>query len=426
MAPDKDDKPMTTRLTRRTALLGGAALAGGLGLATRARVARAQAPARKLLIVLASGGWDPTYSLDPKVGSSVIDAPSGTVSEFAGLPILTDPGRPSVGEFFTRYGDRSTVVNGLQVRSFVHADCMKRVLTGTASDQNADFGALVASETGIDRPVPYLVLGMSAMSGPLAPITSRAGTTNQLSSLLVPSAADPFLPAASLAPTGGEQALVDQYLQAAAAREKALRGQYGSSARQLDAFTQSLDRAGLLKRFAQERGGFGARGYTPDLMVQVDVAISALSGDLCQVAMMELPNWDTHQDNAQQGPMHEALYAALLHLADSLEQNALLDSTAVVVLSEMGRTPKLNAASGKDHWPVTSCLVFGSGVAGGRVIGGTDDAQNALSVDLANGSVLTDGKQIQGGNLAAGLLRLAGVDPAAHFPDVEPLDALMA
>jgi len=60
------------------------------------------------------------------------------------------------------------------------------------------------------------------------------------------------------------------------------------------------------------------------------------------------------------------------------------------------------------------------------VIGATDDAQNALNVDLATGVVLEGGKQIQGGNLAAGLLELTGVDPAVHFPDVEPLDALMA
>ncbi|HEV8245237.1 MAG TPA: DUF1501 domain-containing protein, partial [Polyangiaceae bacterium] len=329
-------------LSRRGALLGASALAGAAGLSALERPARAQAATRKLLIVLASGGWDPTYSLDPKPGSSVIDAPSGTVTEFSGIPVLTDASRPSVSDFFTRYGDRSAVINGIQVRSFVHADCMKRILTGTASDQNADFGALAAYDMGRDLPVPYLVLGMSAMSGPLASITSRAGTTNQLSSLLVPSATDPFLQPAALAPSSAEDALVQQYLAAANAREKALRGQYGASAKQLDAFNQALDRSGLLRRFAAERGGFGARAYTPDLMVQVDVAVSALEGDLCQVAMLELSNWDTHQNNAQQGPMHEALYASLVHLADSLEQNALLESTAVVVLSEMARTPKLN------------------------------------------------------------------------------------
>jgi uncharacterized protein (DUF1501 family) len=412
-----------TTFSLRSLRAGSAALAGA---AATGAPARAQAGARKLMIVLASGGWDPTYALDPKPGSSVVDAPVGAVQEFSGLSLLTDPARPSVTDFFTRYGDRSTIVNGVQVRSFVHADCMKRVLTGTANDQNADFGALAAFDGGRDLPVPYLVLGMSAMSGPLASITSRAGTTNQLSSLLVPDAVDPFLPPAALGVSASEDALVRQYLDAAAAREQALRGMHAASARQIESFTQSLDRSDLLRRFARERGGFGARGYTPDLMVQADVAVSALVGDLCQVAMLELPNWDTHTDNAQQGAMHEALYAALVHLADSLEENALLERTAVVVLSEMGRTPKLNSALGKDHWPVTSCLVFGAGVAGGRTIGGSDDAQNALNVNLMTGETDENGSQLQTANLAGGLLELVGVDPAQHFEGVEPLHALLA
>src|SRR5687768_6005167 len=123
-------------LDRRSLLTGSAALAGAAALGGPAR---AQAGARKLLIVLASGGWDPTYALDPKPGSSVVDAPAGTLQEFSGISILTDPARPSVTDFFTRYADRAAVVNGVQVRSFVHADCMKRILTGTANDQNADF-----------------------------------------------------------------------------------------------------------------------------------------------------------------------------------------------------------------------------------------------------------------------------------------------
>lgn len=412
--------------SRRAVFLGGAALLGASVLPCAARRAVAQAAPRKLLLVLANGGWDPTYALDPKPDSAVIDAPAGSVTQISGLPVLTAPERPSVTEFFTRYGERAAIVNGIQVRSFVHADCMKRILTGTTSDQNADIGALAAFNAGRELPVPYLVLGSSAISGPLASITGRAGTTNQLSSLLSQAKEDPLLPGSSFRASEGEQALVDAYLKAATAREQALRGQRGSSQRQLDAFARSLDRAGLLRRFAAERGGLGEPGYTPDLMVQVDVAVSALEGDLCQVAMLELPSWDTHQDNALQGPMHEALYSALLRLGDGLEGKGLLDRTAVVVLSEMGRTPKLNSDLGKDHWPVTSCLVFGAGVAGGRVIGGTDDEQNALGADLGTGAIERDGKQIQCSNLAAGILKLAGVDPEDHFPGVEPLDAILA
>jgi uncharacterized protein (DUF1501 family) len=159
-------------------------------------------------------------------------------------------------------------------------------------------------------------------------------------------------------------------------------------------------------------------------MVQVDVALSALGGDLCQVAMLELSNWDTHDNNARQGAQHEQLYAALIHLAEGLDQGGLAARTSVVVLSEMGRTPKLNAAQGKDHWPVTSCLVFGAGVRGGRVIGATDAEQNAENAELSTGTPSPAGSQIQGANLAAGILELVGIDPDPHFPGVTPLRAL--
>lgn len=413
-------------LSRRNLLMATAAAGALATLPLGSSPLRAQTAGRKLLIVLASGGWDPTYSLDPKVGSSIIDAPTGTVTDFAGVQVLSDPTRPSVDDFFTRYGSIAAVVNGVQVRSFVHADCMKRILTGTASDQNADFGALSANEAGRDLPVPYLVLGMSAKSGPLASITGRAGTTNQLASLLVPTPGDPFLSPSELTPTEGEHTAVDAYLSAATAREQALRGQLGSSKRALQAFQASLDRAGLLRQFATQNGGFGERGYTPDLMVQVDVGVRALQGDLCQTAMLELSNWDTHQDNTQQGPMHEQLYAALVHLGQSLEAVALLDRTTVIVLSEMGRTPKLNTAQGKDHWPVTSCLLFGAGVKGGQVFGATDDSQNALNVDFNSAAVTDAGKQIQTSNLVATVMTMVGVDPQPHFPGVEPLHALIA
>jgi uncharacterized protein (DUF1501 family) len=95
-------------------------------------------------------------------------------------------------------------------------------------------------------------------------------------------------------------------------------------------------------------------------------------------------------------------------------------------VSEMGRTPLLNATGGKDHWPVTSALLLGGGVPGGRVLGGTTDLLAARSVDLATGMPAQGGKQLQYSNFAAGLLAAVGVDPAVYLPNAEPLHALHA
>ncbi|MCA9174808.1 MAG: DUF1501 domain-containing protein [Planctomycetales bacterium] len=56
-----------------------------------------------------------------------------------------------------------------------------------------------------------------------------------------------------------------------------------------------------------------------------------------------------------------------------LDERGLLDRTAVVVWGEFGRTPRINAKGGRDHWPGTqSVLLAGGGIRGGRVIGQTD------------------------------------------------------
>jgi uncharacterized protein (DUF1501 family) len=386
--------------------------------------------ASKLIIVLASGGWDQTYALDPKLGASNVDSPEGSVQMFGDVPILVHESRPSVTEFFTRYAERSCVINGLQVRSFVHPDCIKRVLTGSPSETTPDMGAIVAFERGRELPVPYLALGGQARSGPLAAITGRTGTTNQLAALVdegaaYPSAAGGIFPETGLVASDAERALVRSYLDASTARIAATRGQNGYNKKRVEDFATSLDRAARLRSFARENGA-GARDYTLDLAVQIPLAVRALEQGLSCTALMQTGDWDTHQNNARQATLHERKFAALTMLVDTLEARGLLEETLVLVLSEMGRTPKLNADNGKDHWPVTSALLLGAGVRGGRVLGGTSDSLDALTLDLATGVPSTSGEQLQASHLVSGVLETLGVAPDVYLPGTTPFRAFRA
>ena len=70
------------------------------------------------------------------------------------------------------------------------------------------------------------------------------------------------------------------------------------------------------------------------------------------------------------GPMFDAAYAALL---EDLHGRGLLDRTLVVATGEFGRTPWINPAGGRDHWPQCWTMLFaGGGVQGGQVIGESD------------------------------------------------------
>ena len=94
---------------------------------------------------------------------------------------------------------------------------------------------------------------------------------------------------------------------------------------------------------------------------------------------VQLGGWDTHQDNWTKLKNNNLpkLDAGLSGLLNGLEQRGLLESTAVFVTGEFGRTPKINtrtAEGGRDHYPrCMFMLMAGGAVRGGQVIGESDD-----------------------------------------------------
>src|SRR5205085_4423909 len=85
--------------------------------------------------------------------------------------------------------------------------------------------------------------------------------------------------------------------------------------------------------------------------------------------------WDTHvkgYETMRDGflPRWDMAYTALI---EDLHERGMLDSTMVIAWGEFGRTPKVNATGGRDHWPgVFSAAVAGGGIRGGRVVGSSD------------------------------------------------------
>ncbi len=85
--------------------------------------------------------------------------------------------------------------------------------------------------------------------------------------------------------------------------------------------------------------------------------------------------WDTHGNNfgRLRGDLLPQLNLALSGLLSDLVNRGLLDRTLVVVMGEFGRTPKVNAGAGRDHWNFCySVLMAGGGVQGGALHGASD------------------------------------------------------
>jgi hypothetical protein len=91
------------------------------------------------------------------------------------------------------------------------------------------------------------------------------------------------------------------------------------------------------------------------------------------VVEVSLGGWDTHGDNFQLTQKRcDVLDPAFAALVADLQERQLLDSTLIVWMGEFGRTPKINANKGRDHWPFCfSVVLAGANIKGGQVVGRT-------------------------------------------------------
>lgn len=171
----------------------------------------------------------------------------------------------------------------------------------------------------------------------------------------------------------------------------------------------ALERAALLMRAA----GGNAFHLAEETAHQRDAYGRTVFGQACLLARrlvergvpfveVSLDGWDSHANNfdtvARLGGMVDRAWSALL---DDLKDRGLLDSTLVVWMGEFGRTPRINAGKGRDHYPTAwTTVLSGGGIKGGQVIGRTS----------------TDGTQVEERpvstiDLLATVCRALGVDP---------------
>ena len=100
----------------------------------------------------------------------------------------------------------------------------------------------------------------------------------------------------------------------------------------------------------------------------------------CRFIGIDHGSWDTHFDcfPSQEKDLFPHADRAFSGLISDLHERGLLDSTLVVMMGEMGRTPRINSRAGRDHWSmVQSVLLAGGGIKPGQVVGATDKHASA-------------------------------------------------
>jgi uncharacterized protein (DUF1501 family) len=123
---------------------------------------------------------------------------------------------------------------------------------------------------------------------------------------------------------------------------------------------------------------------------------------------LAMGGWDTHANNfrtlRRQLPEMDAAVSALI---EDLCERGLDKDVVVVMWGEFGRTPRINANAGRDHWPsVMSCLVAGGGLKVGQAVGRSS----------SRGEYARD-RPYHVQNVLATIYHALGIDPMMAFKD---------
>ena len=411
-------------LSRRDFLKVGGLALGGMALPDLLRAEAAagvRAPHKAVIMVFLPGGPPHQDMLDMKP-----DAPSGIRGEFR--PIATNvPGidicehMPRLAAMMDKFAVLRTIVGAHGEHAAVQCHTGYPEVVSNAQGGRPSLGAILSKLNGpVDEAVPPFV-GLSPRMGHKP--WSDNGTPGYLglahapftpNGSDLPSLADVGLTAPRLGGRKGLLAQLDTFRRGADAN--------GSMAG-LDTFTRQAfdiltsrklaDALDVTREDPRLRAKYGVGDMKNvddggpccnDHFLMARRLVEA--GARC--VTVGFGRWDYHNNNfGQCRERLPKLDAALSTLVEDLHMRGLDKDVTVICWGEFGRTPKINAAAGRDHWPAVSCaLLAGGGLRTGQVVGET----NRL------GEVPKD-RPVTFQNVFATLYHALGVNPSTTLPD---------
>ena len=368
----------SSRPSRRDFLkaTGVGALSVGLPLTASATQPAARSSEKAVILLTMVGGPSQLETFDPKPQApSAVRGPFSTIAtSIPGIRVVEH--LPLVA----RRLHRLTLVRSLQHDSApIHETGLQLLGTGQLCRPGSDhphLGSVVARELGASGGLPPFVVlprvvghtGVCISNGQSA---ATLGTSFEPFVLNDDPASDSFNPS-----TASDRAF--QFLDQA----EALRGSGNTTRSSRRAFDLSEESA--MTRSAYGHNTFGQSCLLARRLVESGSRMVVIN---MSEGVFNQPSWDAHGAS----PFSRfADYAEILlpafdrgfsALVDDLEKRGLLGSTLVVASGEMGRSPRINAQGGRDHWTSAwSALMAGGDLDPGRVIGSTD-AQGAEVVD---------------------------------------------
>jgi len=387
-------------------LLGGAMALRLPGLAVAADVPAAkplQAQQRRVLLIWLAGGSSQFEMWDPKPGRD-------TGGPFRSIP-TSIPGAhfcELMPNLATR-ANKLTVIRSLNTKISEHGQAADLLSTGwpkEAALEHPEIGVILAKElAAANSPLPDYVSLFATTEGRRRP---HPGFLSRRHAPLL--LEDSLRPQNIEVPPGltGEQhrdreelrrRLSDRFSQQRAGAD--LVHGYNAAFDRVRGLMQSDQLFNLDQEPAAVRERYGGSPFGQHCLLARRLLEAG-------VAMVKVARgfWDSHHDNFESHrelvPEFDQVMSVLL---DDLDARGLLQSTLVVVLSEFGRTPKINQDLGRDHFAdAWSCALAGCGVRAGAIYGQTN----------VEGTEVTEG-QANAGDLAATILQAVGIDPRKEY-----------
>jgi hypothetical protein len=445
-------------MRRRTFLqiLGGGVAALGIPFPLRAL---AEARETEFFVFIhAAGGWDVTLWSDPRnERQGLIEPPSSKNTDYTGIkhwkPVRLEGDTvtfapiepsgtslrlgPAIGELLD-LRDRISIINGIAMNTVSHDDGTTYSATGRHRSGGAvpqsSIDVVFASALGTMQLMPDVSIRFpSHFAGrvdqravPLVVANVEAITKSFKRSDAYLTVDDRDAMAAVLAEEAADLARgsqdADSFIQ--------LQTQHQALPRLLDGeFTRAFSAAELQSAHPQ----FDYRGRTQGAnALSAAFAVEAMRRNVVRCVAFALGGLDTHTQNYRQhAHTLQELFGVVATLIKRLDETPhptlsgakLADHTHVLVISEFCRTPAINLAGGRDHYPNNSALVISPRFKGGRTFG-TTDREQLLPTEIDG--FVGGRRPIAPPDVLATFAGAFGIDPRAYMRDGEIIHALLA
>ncbi len=412
----------------------------------------------------AGGGWDPTLFCDAKLTAS---GPTPVyenklvvaVSQVNGIPV---PAASAEGKFYLRSnrlpvedpahffqtaGRDMLVLNGVDTQTNNHETGVQCLACGHNDIELPALAALFAglAAKGRDVPMAFLAGGQYNRTGDVVGVSRFPGDKVAL-------LADPYKAAANDEKGVLSDVATQRILQLRGERYAALESQatLPRTKRTLKALREATRGGAAVNLLKQVASGVapgietfvndlspdtraylagsnnsGGRARFLELGAPLETILRCFQAGVSASATFDQGGFDTHGGHDENQPAAMGAFVARLrYVLLRAAQMGLRDKLYVLVTSDFGRTPRYNSGNGKDHWNVTSTLVAGPGIRGGRAIGKSDEGHKAMRVSKADPSIVvadsdSSGQRIQASDIHRELRRVLGVDKADFIRDFQ-------